>query len=790
VSRRAWLGLLALVLFVCRDAVFRGRVFYERDIELAWQPQISVFVRCIGQGAWPIWDPLVAFGQPLLADPSLQLLYPPTWLNLLVMPWTYYTVFVVSHLLFGAIGVHALARIRGIAGGGAFVAAVLWTLSGPTLSLVNLYHHFAGATWIPWVLFTAERAFRSRRWPDAVWLGFAFGAQLLAGSAEMAMASVLAAAIGAGFSYLDWRAPWAPANRRLVASAVLAGALGVGLAAGQWFPTAELASRSQRRRLEDHARGAWSVHPFAALEALVPVSLGRLPLRYDWRQRLFDGREPFLASLYLGAPVLAFVLAADRRQALVPAVWAGGAFLLALGRHTPVHAVATAVVPVLGSFRYPVKAMAVVSLGWALLAGSGFEVWRSGWLSGRRRRAFWVVLGGVALLSGAASALVWFAPAGVGASIFHQPDPFGRSLDEVLHVPRWDLLTVWVSCLAVMALAAAARERPRLPAATLVAVLATANLAWIHRGANPTVPRDMLSFRPRVLGALPTSDTGRLYVYDYAGFEGKAEEHLGRLSPYTVLRVPPGWTRSQAQALALRLYPVPPQPEIWGAAGAFDLDARGLFSTPSAELAGFLRVTEGTPEHLRLLRLGAVAYMIALHERGLEDLEPVATFESLFAEPIRLFRVPRPLPRAYAVSGSRSAEGRFALERVLVDPGFVPEREVVLAGPPQPARADFVSEVHIREERSDWIRMDATLSHEGWVVLVDTYDPGWQATVDGAVVPLERANHAFRAVRVPAGRHEIEQVYRPRALVAGVGVSALALTMGIGLVIAASRRRE
>jgi uncharacterized membrane protein YfhO len=60
-------------------------------------------------------------------------------------------------------------------------------------------------------------------------------------------------------------------------------------------------------------------------------------------------------------------------------------------------------------------------------------------------------------------------------------------------------------------------------------------------------------------------------------------------------------------------------------------------------------------------------------------------------------------------------------------------------------------------------------------VLVDTYDPGWRAWVDGRPTPVAPANIAFRAVRVPEGRHSVELVYRPTEVFVGIAVSVLAL---------------
>jgi uncharacterized membrane protein YfhO len=66
-------------------------------------------------------------------------------------------------------------------------------------------------------------------------------------------------------------------------------------------------------------------------------------------------------------------------------------------------------------------------------------------------------------------------------------------------------------------------------------------------------------------------------------------------------------------------------------------------------------------------------------------------------------------------------------------------------------------------------------------VLVEAHSPGWRVSVDESEAPLLRANVAFRAVEVSAGRHRIEFLYRPRAALAGAGISACALALALVL---------
>ena len=60
------------------------------------------------------------------------------------------------------------------------------------------------------------------------------------------------------------------------------------------------------------------------------------------------------------------------------------------------------------------------------------------------------------------------------------------------------------------------------------------------------------------------------------------------------------------------------------------------------------------------------------------------------------------------------------------------------------------------------------------VVVSQTYYHNWRAYVDGHETPLLRANHAFQAVQVPAGRHQFRLVYEDRPFEVGAGLSIFA----------------
>jgi hypothetical protein len=269
----------------------------------------------------------------------------------------------------------------------------------------------------------------------------------------------------------------------------------------------------------------------------------------------------------------------------------------------------------------------------------------------------------------------------------------------------------------------------------------------------------------------------RVYSYDY--FEqGRSERHLGHPGYRTKFRFVEDWPNPWTGAAALRAALFPSVIGYWGLEGAYTRDALGLFPGHLAVITWFLGAREGTPTFVRLLQMGAVARVVALHVEGFDALRPIAQVPGLFLEPTYVFQVPDPLGRTYAVGGARVADGPDAL-RLIDDPAFDPRREIILSdGVPIPPPAGFGGTSRIVQWKPDHVTIEADLDRAGFVVLVDTFDPSWRATLDGASAEILRANVAFRAVRVPAGPHRIEMRCRPPSLVLGLIVSAITLVVG------------
>jgi hypothetical protein len=775
---------LALVEIVMLRGTLLGGVFFGRDLHLLWQPTTEVFVRAVGAGAWPVWNPYAAFGQPLLANPTSQVFYPPTWLNLLMPASAYYRLFVLGHLFCAASGAALLGRRIGLGRAGATVAGALWMTSGPVLSLVSVWNHLSGAAWVPWALVAMDRMAERRSRAAVAAAAAALATPLLAGSAEMALAGAVG---GALMCLRRVIAPGAVARWTTVAAGAAAALGSVVLTAAQLLPAMDLVARSGRARFPEATRLFWSMHPWSLLETLSPTAPTSLPIRAEIRRLLYEGREPYLASLYLGAATLALVLSAlvgrkrPYRSAL--AVTALALIVVSLGRYTPVGPLVAAL-PLLDTFRYPVKAMIPCALAIALLAGMGFEslreeVGRSGW-----RRA-----GVVSLLVLLALALAGGAWLGLERADDWGPAvlqwTMGRSPADLAGPAGWRMAVSAAgvaACAAALALAPAS-ARGRRAAAALVAAIAVADLVRAHEDLNPLAPADFFDYRSPLAPLLALQPGERLFVFDYAT-PGAAQRFLNRRAAFLARE---DATTVWQEALWFREYPTSAVPSAWGIETAFDRDAIDLYPGWTNGLFFLRAMTEGSPAQLRVLRMAGVRYAASLHRENFEDLVLRAELPGHFVEPILLFEVPDPLPRALVVSGARIGAGREAL-RILSAPDFDPAREVVLLdGHARPPVEGFQGHCRRRPGLFDRVDLQCTLSHDGYVVLSETWDPGWRATLDGLPADVLRANHGFRAVAAPAGTHRIEMTYRPRPLVTGLAISAFGWLAALACV--AVRRR-
>lgn len=117
--------------------------------------------------------------------------------------------------------------------------------------------------------------------------------------------------------------------------------------------------------------------------------------------------------------------------------------------------------------------------------------------------------------------------------------------------------------------------------------------------------------------------------------------------------------------------------------------------------------------------------------------------------------------------------GKYAVSDVMF--------ESVLGSATAPAPGDTIYETYYAPNR---LKYKSNTSKENLAVFSEIYFPwGWNATIDGEPVPVGRVDYVLRAIKVPAGRHEIEFVFDPQSLKATNALAIVSLCL-IGMICA------
>lgn len=156
--------------------------------------------------------------------------------------------------------------------------------------------------------------------------------------------------------------------------------------------------------------------------------------------------------------------------------------------------------------------------------------------------------------------------------------------------------------------------------------------------------------------------------------------------------------------------------------------------------------------------------------------------------PLLVYTSARALPRARLVRSARFVASPEAALDALATAG---DDEVVLEGPedtlPDPSCSGAPGSATITADGTEEVRITTDAPCASRLVLADGMLRGWTATVDGVATPIRIADYAFRAVTVPAGRHEVVFRYAPWTVPVGLVLSALGLLAAAALVVLPER---
>lgn len=726
----AWAGPVFGPLLLFAPILLRGEATFWGAPMLQFTPWRAAALRILRSGHWPLWNPWLGMGSPLLANYQSALLYPPNWLLLVLDLGWGQTLLVMLHLIWGGAGMLCLARRLGLNRLGQGVASTSFALSGYLVARAGFLSMNGAASWLPWVLWAVggmigdSQPSRPRRRTFLIVCGL-LALQWLAGHAQLAWYTALLAG-----SWAAWRGAQSRGARGALSGAgafLAACALAFLLAAAQLLPTLEYLSQSVRSSgLEQGFAFTYSLWPWRLLGLLAPDLFGNPAQGNFWGYANY-----WEDALYLG--VLPLLLAAaglitpgrHRGLARFLAAAASLSLLLALGDRLPLFPFLFRHVPTFDLFQAPTRWTLILTAALSLLAGVGADRWTAP----RARATYWLRLGTVG--AGTVVLAAWLGPRVI------------PGLEPTL-APAVGLAGVLLALSGGLALRRPASPSLVWDAAAMGLVLADLVIAGAR--LNPSVP---LSLQRGQSGlASSVTNAHRLYMAPDLEQALKFERHF-RFDSFQ-----PGHDWALVRRAGL-----PNTTVLDGLASANNFDP-----LVSGRYSAFLEALESATPARRgqLLDLMDVGWE-AIADPG--DPAGVRYAQRADARRVRWVASARPVSSPEQALSLLLEARHDPWTTVLLEGG-----EATEAGPP--GGSGDVRLVAQDEAGRAELRVSATAA--GWVVLHESWYPGWRAELDGRPVPIYPADGVFRAVQVPAGEHRLVFRYAPRTFVAGGLISLVA----------------
>lgn len=742
---RRFLLTLGFLIFISYPGPILGtRTFCYHDSGLFSFPVAYYLRDSYWHGHFPLWNPYSHCGTPFLAQWNTLALYPLSLIYILLpMPWSL-NLFLLGHLLLGGAGMYKLAQHWFGSRFAASVAGLVFAWNGLTIQCLMWPCHTAGLAWMPWVVWLCGLAIREGR-RHIYWAALAGACQMLSGSPEPIFFTWLI--VAAVFVHDALRTkpeqPFSLASeqaqernlrrngfwlggRRLAGLIILVSAL----SAAQLLPCLDLMAHGDRTSAT--GSGFWSLPPWGLANFFVPLFHSSPSLSGVFTQ----DEQQWTSSYYIGIVPLALAAAgvwrARGRRALLLIALALAGVLLALGDAGLVLNILKRVVPILGFIRFPVKFIILTIFCLALLAGAG-----AAWLQTQTPDTVRKNLGGQGIWIGLVIMLLlaveyWFP---------FPSDPWSAVWPNALERAGF----LWLGLLLMTRIFQIERPWARALVSFAFLILMGLDVCTHEPQQNPTVPLRAYSGYPPDMTRVPRVGESRALL------SPEAESTMDNLVNSDLLTLYQG-QRAELFSDCNLLNHIPK-------VGGF----MTLHLAEEHKVAGLLQSKKAAPGLAQFLGVSQIASPNKLFVW--EPQKNYMPWGSIGQRPVFL-------DDSATLSALSSRE-------------FSPRQTVYLpseAGGQITAGADSKARLLSSHVETSECVFKTSAEARTMLVVAQAWYHCWQASVDGAVVPLYRANFGFQALEIPPGQHEVRIKYVDRTFQAGSFISLAALVACLALI--------
>lgn len=786
------LVVLALAIITCAffyKAVFTDQVLVAADVlgqYLPWKlnlaypdkphnPNLSDVVdenyqmksytaQLLGKNIIPLWNPLILCGVPYFANSEIAA-FSPFHLLFRIFPVSkaYGYISLLQTLL---AGLFMYIFMRGIDTRpfGSIVAAVTYMFNSSFIIWMFHLNFVAVALWLPLILFFIEKFLRSNKFIYSIFAGIFIGIQFLCGFAQISLYVIIGALVYTLIRLLQLKRKDISAYLGVILSFLI----GFGLGAIQWVSTFELLKLCQRTSYPPSSSFLFDFQAALQLMTTVFPDIFGNPMDYNY------WGTPNYSELcsYMGVLPLIFALIAlfYRRDKITFAVFAIGLFsLLVYLDSFCLNGLLNRFVPGYSKGIAPNRIICLYLFAGPVLAGLGADYMRPDNQIKKKLRKFpgRLFIAAVTLIVFAISFIFIFRFQGVRVIQIISSLPFCNSwgiapilekafskVSSISSIPKY----YWLSSPAVY-----------LPLSFILAGVLLLKF-YLKKGSSGIfklmalliIIADLFYFG---LHYITTVDKKLIFPkLESIDFLNKDRDlfrviSLGNVFPKNTL------TQYNIHIAEGYVCLFPKRYNEFCLA----IDETSKIGTPGVGIEFSSAITRSP-----LINLLNVKYILT--SETLND----DRFKLVYDKDILIYENKNVLPRAFIVPKAKVIKNGEDALKELNGGNFNPKEYIILEEAPLMKPVYFSTEgstVKITDYSPNSVGLEASLTAPGFLLISDTYYPGWKVYVDGKLDKVYCADYTFRAVYLDKGRHRVRFVYKPSSFRIGLNLTMVTLVV-------------
>lgn len=203
-----------------------------------------------------------------------------------------------------------------------------------------------------------------------------------------------------------------------------------------------------------------------------------------------------------------------------------------------------------------------------------------------------------------------------------------------------------------------------------------------------------------------------------------------------------------------------PDPKIATSVGIYNISDTQIYSSPL----------------LDMMNIGFVLSLEPISAPGIE------LWDNKITSSFYVYRNPDVLPRLYGTRNLRVITNDRDILNILKSKSFHPAHETVVESKNNDGfrgEKGSILEVEITKLGLDHVEAEVDWGVPGALFRSESFNKNWRATIDGENVQVLRANYAFQAIIVPAGKHEIRFFYDTSTVRWSILISIISLLLTI-----------